>query len=194
MATVAQPLVDAATGDAPEDADAIGVGFSRAVVMDEAVPEVVVMDAADPRPVTVDAVAPAACDFEAVTAKAAVPETAEAGSLEAEIVVADASLGLASAGTNAADGAGDSPGAASAGSAAAGASVEDAVLVEDVSRLVSTRAMNLTLRPSTATMAVRKKSLVPIPGTFCCLKLSTSAWLGNERASTSLLRPRMRAV
>jgi hypothetical protein len=70
----------------------------------------------------------------------------------------------------------------------------DDALGEDVSRAASTRAMNLTRRPSTATIAVRRKSLVPIPVTFCCLKLSASAWLGNERASTSPFRLRTCAV
>ena len=77
---------------------------------------------------------------------------------------------------------------AGAGSAATVVESPDDALGEDVSRPASTRAMNFTRSPSTATIAVRKKSLVPIPGTFCCLKLSTSAWLGNESASTSPFR------
>ena len=65
--------------------------------------------------------------------------------------------------------------AAGAGSAATVTESPDDALGEDVSRAASTRAMNLTRRPSTATIAVRRKSLVPIPVIFCCLKLSASA-------------------
>ena len=213
IATVAHPLVEAATGETPAGA-AAGATTEVAAVPRGAV------DAADAEAGTearVDAAGAAAGTAAEVAAVSSPPvgvagagvgsavASAASGGVDAGVVVGAmgsgaeaeaapaASVHAAEArvsGVSAVDqddsvdpafaaadagAVGSGAEAAGAGSAATVTESPDDALGEDVSRAASTRAMNLTRRPSTATIAVRRKSLVPIPVIFCCLKLSASA-------------------